>query len=490
MIKMAEYDKNYLQERAREELKRHGFEPDFPPEAHVEIQESLSRSTDDRVDLRDLPWSSIDNEESRDLDQIEYAERAENGAVRLMIGIADVASVVRKDGAIDRRAQANTVSIYTPGKTFHLLPEELSTYRTSLLEGRDHNAVVVSMLIDKEGYLSETDILKARVRNHARFSYEEVAAFLDGHGVEKIRKHPVIREQIRLHAEVASRLILLRRTLGALTFSSFEPRPVRRKGMVVDMKVAGHNQAREIIEGFMIAANVAMARFLKTRGWPIIERVVPEPRRWDRIREIAASYGFELPMDPHPKPLSDFLAERRAADPRGFADLSSSVVKLMGPGAYQVEYPEGPQTMHFGLALEDYSHSTAPNRRYSDLIIQRLALALLANDPVPYSHEGLEQIAKQCTEREDVARKVERTMRKVASAFIMRDRIGEVFDAIVTGAKRKGTYVRLYSPAVEGKVVEGDAGMDVGERVKVRLLSVDPERGFIDFAGEGKITTK
>jgi exoribonuclease-2 len=273
----------------------------------------------------------------------------------------------------------------------------------------------------------------------------------------------------------------LRKEMGALTFSSYEARPVVRGGQVVDLQVSGRNRARDLIESFMVAANVATATFLKSKGFPIIERAVSAPRNWKRVCQIAAQYGVQMPDEPAPKPLSDFLVARRKADPEGFADLSLTIVKLLGPGEYVVEHPTGPQTGHFGLALDDYSHSTAPNRRYADLIIQRMLFAAMEGTGRPYSDSELEQIAQRCTEREDAARKVERLMRKIAAAQLVRNRVGQEFGAIVTGASMKGVFVRLFSPSVEGMVVRGERGMDVGEKVRVRLVDVNEERGFIDF---------
>jgi exoribonuclease-2 len=299
--------------------------------------------------------------------------------------------------------------------------------------------------------------------------------------VPSICSVPGLKEQLELQLAAARRLEALRKKLGALTFSSYEANPVTRNGQLVDLALTARNRARDMVESFMIAANVAAATFLKSRGWSIIERVVDAPRDWERIRQIAAGFQVSLPETPAPKPLADFLAGRRAADPQGYRDLSLSIVKLLGPGTYRVETPNGPQSGHFGLALDDYSHSTAPNRRYADQIIQRSLLACIAGADRPFTDAELAAIAQHCTEREDAARKVERLMRKVAAAFLLRDRIGEIFPAIVTGASPKGTYVRLKHPAAEGRVIRGDRGLLVGDRPYVRLLSVDPEHGFIDF---------
>lgn len=470
-----------LADRARRALIERGFLPDFPPETAAELQEIRKTPQPVVTDLTALLWSSIDNEQSRDLDQVEYAERADNNAIRLMVGIADVATFVRRGSAIENRAAQNTVSLYAAGKVFPMLPEELSTGLTSLNQDAPRIALVVDMLVEDDGEVHNPRVYPARVLNRAKLSYERVAAWIENGAVGGQLALAGMAEQLQLQLEAADRLIKLRQKLGALTFSSYEARPITRDGQVIDLRLETQNRARELIESFMIAANVATATFLKSQGWPIIERVVRAPRRWDRVQQIAAQYGFALPPDPSHKPLSDFLTARREADPEGFRDLSLCIVKLLGPGEYVVEYPTGPQTSHFGLALDDYSHSTAPNRRFADLVLQRLLLAAFRKEPTPYNDGELEKIAAHCTEREDAARKVERLMRKVVAAYIMRDRIGEVFPAIVTGASPKGTYVRVKTPPIEGKVVRGELGMDVGDNVKVRLREVDLERGFIDF---------
>jgi exoribonuclease-2 len=471
-----------LAERARQAVEAAGFQPDFPARAAAEVRAAERAALPQVLDLSHLLWSSIDNEESRDLDQLEYAEPGPNGATRILLAIADVASYVAPGSSIDNRARFNTVSIYTAGRTFHLLPPDLSTSRTSLLERETRLAVVIDMLVENDGEVHGPKLYRAKVRNHARMSYEQAGAFLESQRpLSHFGRTPGLKEQLIMQGAAARRLMALRKRMGALTFSSYEARPVYDHGRIVSLEVQQRNAARDLIESFMIAGNVATATFLKSRGFPIIERAVNAPRRWDRICQIAAGYGAKLPDSPSPKALGEFLVQRRDADPGGFRDLSLAIVKLMGPGEYLVEPASQQLTGHFGLALDDYSHSTAPNRRYSDLIIQRMVFASLNAQPVPFKLPELEHIAKRCTEREDAARKVERFMRKVAAAGLMSERIGAEFDAIVTGASYKGTYVRLFAPAVEGKVVRGEGGMDVGDRVRVRLVSTDPDRGFIDF---------
>lgn len=471
-----------LADRARRAVEKAGFKADFPAKAASEVRAAEKSALPAAQDLSHLLWSSIDNEDSRDLDQLEYAEPGPGSAIRILLAIADVASYVPPGSAIDGRARHNTVSLYTAGKTFHLLPPELSTGRTSLLQGESRLALVVDMLVEDDGEVHHPKVYHAKVRNRARMTYEDAGAWLEaGEPLSQFDEAPGLKEQLAMQQEASDRLMALRKRMGALTFSSYEARPIVRNGHCVNLEVRQRNAARDLIESFMIAGNVATAGFLKSRGFPIIERAVHAPRRWDRIRQIAAGYGVKLPDQPAPKPLGDFLAQRRAADPRGFRELSLAVVKLLGPGEYVVEPANQQLTGHFGLALEDYSHSTAPNRRYADLVIQRLLLASLASARAPYKIPELEQIARHCTEREDTARKVERFMRKVAAAELIQPRAGETFAALVTGASEKGTYVRLFQPAIEGKVIRGERGLDVGDRVEVRLLSADPERGFIDF---------
>jgi exoribonuclease R len=239
--------------------------------------------------------------------------------------------------------------------------------------------------------------------------------------------------------------------------------------------------AEDIIESFMVATNVAMARYLREKGSLSIRRVVRTPKRWDRIQAIAAQFSARLPSAPHPRALSEFLDQRKAADPLHYPDLSLSVVNLLGPGEYIVEPPGAEHEGQFGLAVADYTHSTAPNRRYADLVTQRLLKAATAGTSGPYGEADLSQIAAQCTEREEAARKVERLMRKVAAACLLSRRIGEVFDGVITGASPKGTYIRLLKFPAEGRVVRGTQGIDVGDKVQVRLAAVDVSKGFIDF---------
>jgi exoribonuclease-2 len=478
-----------LRAMARRVMIENGFAPEMPPGIAPELQALESKPPDDLDDpsirdLRSVLWSSIDNSDSRDLDQVEFAERLEDGDIRLMIGIADVDAFVPKGAAIDRHAFENTTSIYTGVRTFPMLPEQLSNETTSLLEDVDRLAVVIELVVDPDGEVRSNDVYRARVRNHAKLVYESVGAWLENRAPAPHRVSEVagLEEQLRLQDETTERLRALRRRNGALNLQTIEAKPVMADGRVVDLVPAEHNRARDIIESFMVAANTEMAEFLESQGWPSIRRVVRTPERWPRIAEIARRFGENLPEEPDSRALAAFLTRRKAADPDHFPDLSLSVVKLMGPGEYTVERAGAEGEGHFGLAVHDYTHSTAPNRRYADLITQRLLKAVVARHATPYTEAELREIAERCTEREDAARKVERLMRKVAAAVLLGERIGETFDAIVTGVSAKGTFVRLISPPADGRVMRGEQGMDVGDKVRVRLLSTEPERGFIDFA--------
>jgi len=482
-----------LRARAREVAADNGFVADFAPDVRAQLAriESSSARAGDAAhirDLRGLLWSSIDNRESRDLDQVEVCEPLPGGMVRLRLGIADVDHLVPKGSAIDQRAAANTTSLYTGVETLAMLPEELSTDLTSLLEAAERLAVVVDLIIDEGGTVQEMTAYRARVVNRAKLAYGDVGMWLGGAGPlpEALGAIDGLEEQIRLQDEVAHRLRTRRQEHGALDLDTIEARPVTSDGQVVDLEVTRKSRARDLIEDFMIAANVAMATFLEQRRIPSIRRVVHAPRRWPRIVALARRSGDDLPDDPDSLALASFLHRRRTADPASYADLSLSIVKLLGAGEYAVERPWEPESNddegHFGLAVDDYSHTTAPNRRYADLVMQRLVKAALVGAPPPYSATELDDIAERCTAMENAARKVERTMRKVVAAALLTHRVGETFDAIVTGVNRSGTFARLTHPPAEGRVVRGEDGMDVGDRVRLELVGVDVEKGFIDFA--------
>ncbi|MDB4961108.1 MAG: rnb [Myxococcales bacterium] len=465
---------------ARRVLTENGFDPEMPN--GIERTFAEEDPVDGVEDLRRLPWSSIDNHDSRDLDQVEVAERLEGGAIRMMIGIADVDALVPRDSPVDVYARTNTATLYTGVHIFPMLPEELSTDRTSLLPDVDRLVIVTEMIIREDGSLDDraTRIYPALVRNHAKLVYEKVGAWLEEAGPPP--EDTVIADQVVLHDEVAQRLRKHRYEKGALDLETIEARPVTKDGRIVDLVLTHKNRARELVEDLMIGANGATAKFLESAGYSSIRRVVRAPKRWDRIVELARIMGATLPVEPDAPALSDFLAERRQTDPTRFADLSLSVVKLLGPGEYVLQRAADPDTGHFGLAVEDYAHSTAPNRRYPDLITQRLLKAAARKERQPYSDDELTAIAAHCTERENAARKVERTMRKVAAAVLLSSRIGDEFDGVITGATPKGTYARLFRPPAEGRVVTGERGLDVGDKVRVRLVDTNPQRGFIDFA--------
>jgi exoribonuclease-2 len=466
-----------------------GFVPDFSAAVKLEVARVASGPTEpsaaDVRDLRELLWSSIDDAKSRDLDQVEYAEALPSGDTRLLIGIADVDAFVPKGSATDAHAVENCTSVYAGVKTFPMLPEQLSTDLTSLVAGQDRLAVVTEMVVSADGTVKTTDFYCAMVHNHAKLSYESVGEWLDEKsGVpERIQSVPGLEAQIRLQHETAERLGEFRREKGAIELGTIQATPVvDDQGRVKELKVIEQNSARDLIANFMIAANVEMAEFLEAKGGPSLRRVVRTPKYWSRIVEIAAELGEKLPAKPDSRALADFLARRKKADPLHFPDLSLAVVKSLGPGEYTVEIPGEDHEGHFGLAVQDYTHSTAPNRRFADVITQRLVKATLATKPAPYAAGELKRIAEQCTDRESAARKVERKMRKVAAAVLLKDRIGEVFEAIVTGVTEKGTFARVLKPPVDGRIMRGEHGLRVGDKVRVRLLSTDPEQGFIDFA--------
>jgi VacB/RNase II family 3'-5' exoribonuclease len=473
---------------ARQEMIARGFSPDFPPEAQRQVTalQSHPPAPDAQKDLRDLRallWSSIDNDTSRDLDQIEVAERLPNGDIRIRVGIADVDRDVPKGSPIDQHAAANCTTVYTGVKNFSMLPEELSTNLTSLNEHQDRAAIVVELTVSADGSVRDGTAYPALTRNAAQLAYNSVGAWLENQGEPpaKVAASQDLQAQLRLQDEAAQRLRELRHSLGALDLDRAESEAVMTDGHITGIKSRHRNRATQLIEDFMVAANGVIARLLRDRNLSSIQRVVKTPERWDRIVELAARTGDTLPADPDAGALNQFLLKRRAEDPMHYPDLSLAVVKLMGPGEYVLERPGGEQVGHFALAVQDYTHSTAPNRRFADLATQRLVKAALAQQASPYSDGELDQIARNCTLREDAARKVERSMSKRIAAVALHDRIGEVFPAVVTGASPKGTYVRLVSPPVEGRMMRGEQGLDVGDQIQVKLLNTDPVHGYIDF---------
>jgi len=465
---------------------RYGLEPEFPPGALEEARRAAPAVADASAvrDARGLLWSSIDNDDSRDLDQLSAAEPLDGGRTRLLVAIADVDASVAAGSACDDHARTNTTSVYTPAEIFPMLPERFSTDLTSLGEGDDRLAVVVEMTVDRDGAVEASDLYRAVVTNKARLTYDEVGAWLLDSGPlpSHAKAIPGLAEVLRLQDVAAQAMRQRRHAHGALTLETMQARPVFAGDDIADLRPDTKNRAKELIEDLMIAANTATAGRLERDGFASIRRVLGAPRRWDRIMALAGTFGEQLPAAPDAGALDAFLLRRRAADPVRFQDLSLSVVKMLGSGEYAVEVPGKPLSGHFGLAVSDYTHSTAPNRRFPDLITQRLVKAAIAGAPPPYDRVTLTALALHCTVQEDQAAKVERQVRKSAAALFLQSRIGERFHAIVTGASEKGTWVRTLGTPVEGRVVKGFAGLDVGDRVDVRLTAADVDRGFIDFA--------
>lgn len=478
-----------LQSAAKQVMLAHGFEPDFPAAAQqqlAQLQAHPPQATPGGSlrDLRNLLWSSIDNDTSKDLDQIEVAESLPDGTTRVLVGIADVDAFVPKGSPIDDHAQKQTTTVYTGVRNFSMIPEGLSTGLTSLLENQDRRSVVIEFVVTGDGHVQSSDVYPALVRNKAQLTYNAVGNWLEGSGAAppKVAVSADLQAQLKLQDKVAQALRNERFRHGALNIETIEVRPVLAYDRVVDIARQEKNRATELIEDFMIASNEVVARLLESKQVSSIRRVVKTPERWDRIVALAAATGDMLPADPDSKALNDFLVKRKAADPDHFADLSLAVIKLMGPGEYVLERPGDPEQGHFGLAVQDYTHSTAPNRRFADLVTQRVIKAALGKQTPPYSDSELAAVAGNCTLKEDAARKVEREMSKRIAAVAMSNRIGQAFDAIVTGATSKGTFVRVLQPHVEGLLAQGQQGADVGDRLRVKLIRTDPQRGYIDFA--------
>ncbi len=462
-----------------------GFAPDLPATVLEQLKKLKSNPpTGDcgTKDLRKLLWSSIDNRESQDLDQIEWSERLPDGNMRLLIGIADVDAYVIKDSAVDQLAKLNTTSVYMGIMTYPMLPEKLSFDISSLLPNVDRLAIIIDLVVDKAGKVSSTDLYRALVRNHAKLAYPDIGPWLDS--TENLPDKIAVEglaDQLRMQQECSELLNDVRVQNGALNLSTIEATPVAVNGKVVDIVTTDHNSARDLIENLMVTANTAMAVLLDQKGTYSIRRIVKEPKRWPKIVEIASELGYTLPEAPDPKALSEFLVRRKSTDPEHFPDLSLTIVKLLGPGEYVVVKSGDSHDGHFGLAVQDYTHSTAPNRRYPDLVTQRLLKSVIYNTPSPYSQDELEQIAAHCTEMASAANRVERFIRKAAAAVLLSDKIGQVFKGIVTGVKEDGTYIRISKPSAEGRLVKGQQGVDVGDKIKVRLVSTNPAKGFIDF---------
>jgi VacB/RNase II family 3'-5' exoribonuclease len=475
-----------LQSIAHQVMIERGLIPDYPSQVLEQldtIQEPVTLSEEQFSDLRDLLWCSIDNDDSLDLDQLTVAGANSNGSAKILIAISDVDAVVKKQSAIDEHARRNTTSVYTVAKTFSMLPEKLSTDLTSLNYGTDRLAIVIEMVLSSEGLLQSSGIYRAVVRNRAKLSYNSVADWLENNGPmpQAISNVSGLDENIRLQDRFAQKLKYLRHLRGALDLETIKVRPVFSGNILRDLEVDKGNRAKEIIEDFMIAANGVTARYLESKHFPSFRRVVHTPKRWDRIVELAKERDYVLPKVPNSKALEQFLVSAKTADPLSFTDLSLSVVKLIGSGEYVAQLQGESVAGHFSLAVKDYAHSTAPNRRYPDLITQRLLKSSLMGSPIPYGNEELDELAKYCTTQEDAAEKVERQVIKSAAAILLESRIGEQFDAIVTGASDKGTWVRLMDPPVEGRLESGFKNLKVGDKLRVQLVQTDVQRGYIDF---------
>jgi VacB/RNase II family 3'-5' exoribonuclease len=474
-----------LQAVAKQIMLEHGFEPDFPPGVPQQLADLKARPPQvspggDVRDLRQLLWSSIDNDTSRDLDQIEVAERLPSGEIKVLVGIADVDAFVGKQSPIDEHAAKETTTVYTGIRNFPMLPEELSTGASSLLENADKLSIVIEFSVLPDGTVGSSDVYPAIVRNQAQLAYDSVGAWLEDRGPApaKVAASAALQAQLKLQNEAAQTLKKQRYQKGALNIDTAEVNPVVLNQQVVDVVNQQRNHATDLIEDFMIAANGVVARMLEKVS--SLRRIVKVPKRWDRIVQLAAMQNEKLPSQPDSKALNDFLLRRKAADPDHFADLSLAVIKLIGPGEYVLERPGDPEQGHFGLAVQDYTHSTAPNRRFADIVTQRLIKSVLGGQPAPYSDDELTAIASNCTLKEDAARKVEREMSKRIAALAMSNKIGSTFDAIVTGVTPGGTFVRVLQPHIEGLLTQAK-GVDVGDKLRVKLTRTDVQRGFIDF---------
>ncbi|MFA6101974.1 MAG: RNB domain-containing ribonuclease [Victivallaceae bacterium] len=480
-------NRSRLQRIAHRAMLDRGMAPDFPPEVFAELDRinapAVVPAGEPMRDLRNLLWCSMDNDDSRDLDQLTVAEDLGGGSVKVLVAIADVDAVAGKNSAIDRYARQNTTSVYTAAEIFPMLPEKLSTDLTSLNYDSDRLAVVIEMILTGDGSLQSSDVYRAQVCNRAKLAYNSTAAWLEGEGpvLQAVTAVSGLEKNIRLQDIAAQKLKALRVLHGALDFETIQARPVFEGEDLKDLEEERSNRAKDIIEDFMVAANGVTARYLASRNFPSVRRIVRVPKRWNRIVELAAERGVNLPAEPDSKALEKFLLAEKAADPVRFPDLSLSIIKLLGKGEYVIELPGQTASGHFGLAVKDYTHSTAPNRRFPDLITQRLLKAAIGGRPMPYKDDELQMLARHCTEKEDDAKKVERLVEKAAAAMLLESRIGEQFDAIVTGAADKGTWVRLLSPPVEGRLVSGFEGQDVGNQLRVQLVRTDIDRGYIDF---------
>ena len=485
MAASRESERALLLRVARQAMIDHGLEPDFPPAALTEAGTMSGGRSPHGVerDLRTLPWCSIDNDDSRDLDQLTVADSPTGQCTTIRVAVADVSATVAPGSALDRHARTNTTSVYTPPRNFPMLPDRLSTDLTSLNPDVNRLAVVAEISVGDDGTCGESTVYRALVHNHAKLAYHAVGPWLEGSGPmpRAVAAVAGLADNLKLQDGVAQRLKAHRHDHGALELETMEVRAEFDGDTVSGLEAEKPNRAKNLIEDFMIAANGTIARFLEARRFPVLRRVVRSPERWQKIVTLASEFGEQLPGDPDAPALNAFLLKRRAADPLRFPDLSLTVIKLLGRGEYLASFPGQAVVGHFGLAVSEYTHSTAPNRRYPDLITQRLVRAALAGRQIPYRNDELGALATECTLKEDGAQKVERMVRKAAAACLLGNRIGQQFDGVVTGASPKGTWVRVFDPPVEGRVERGQEGLDVGDRVRVRLVRTVPERGFIDF---------
>jgi len=487
MSRPSAQNRKELRAIARRVMTERGLLPDFSAEARAEADALTKPAAETGAAIRDLTgllWASIDNDDSRDLDQLTVAEPMAAGGVKIFVAVADVDATVKKGSAIDEHARTNTTSVYTAAQVFPMLPEKLSTDLTSLNESEKRLAMVIEMVVAPDGMVGESAVYRATVQNRAKLAYNGVAAWLDGTAPPppKVAAVRGLDEQLRVQDRVAQAMKSLRHRRGALSLETIQTRAIFDGDVLADLLPDESSRAKQLIEDFMIAANGVTAQYLDRRGLPSLRRVLRTPERWDRIVALAATAGGHLPATPSAGALEGFLIERQRADALRFPDLALSVVKLLGSGEYAVQRQGQQPNGHFGLAVRDYAHSTAPNRRFPDLITQRLLKTALDGRPPAYGDGELEALARHCTEQEDNAAKVERQVRKSAAALLLASRIGERFDALVTGASEKGTWVRIIKPSVEGRLVRGVEGLDVGDHVRVELVSTDVERGFIDFA--------
>lgn len=479
-----------LQTIADRVMIQRGLLPDFSKEVLAELERLrplIDKPAKDALsatrDMRNLPWASIDNDDSLDLDQLTVAQAMPAGRVSIMVAIADVDSLVHQGTALDKHAQHNTTSVYTAAKIYPMIPDLLSTNLTSLKLNEERMALVIEMELNVDGSLLETSIYRARVYNHAKLTYNNIAPWLEGKGAipKAVSSIPGLAENLLLQDKAAQSLKKLRHVNGALTLETLQAKPIFDGDQIKTLETEEKNRAKELIQDFMIAANGVTARFLSSHNFPSIRRVVRTPKRWERIVKIAGDHQYELPSEPDSKALEDFLIQAKVADPIRFPDLSLAVIKLLGSGEYVAESSDETASGHFGLAVKDYAHSTAPNRRYPDLLTQRLLKAALEGKSTPYDKDELDDLAAHCTQAEDNATKVERRVEKSAAALMLESRIGEKFDSIVTGASEKGTWIRLLSIPIEGKLEQGFEGLDVGDQIRVQLILVDVQKGFIDF---------